>query len=360
MERLPMELKEWWGVLSERPSGAVNFCNADLRRAELENAVLDWADFSYANLSSAKLSGAELRHAELKGTILTSAQLNGANLSWANLDSANLEGANLDHATLSSAVLTGARLVGTSVKEARLSYADLSNAMYIPRSQPPYFYVAGGLETVITFSPGGETGLVQLRDLIQKAGLRDLEREATFAIESGRTRHSIDAWRENPGGAAEGIFRKIAFELTTRYGLHPVRALLAIAAVWMLLIPVYAWPVWRQPPRTTRASAIYRVWPKDRVELRDGKPTLDNPACVERLHARGLATVGWSAYFSLLSAFQIGFREFSVGTWLTRAQPRIFLLEATGWVRTLSGLQSLLSVYLLAMWLLTYFGRPFQ
>jgi hypothetical protein len=52
--------------------------------------------------------------------------------------------------------------------------------------------------------------------------------------------------------------------------------------------------------------------------------------------------------------------EFSVGTWLTRTQPRNFALEATGWVRTLSGLQSLLSVYLLAMWLLTYFGRPFQ
>jgi hypothetical protein len=87
---------------------------------------------------------------------------------------------------------------------------------------------------------------------------------------------------------------------------------------------------------------------------------LDNPANVERLHARGLAAVGWSAYFSLLSTFQIGFRDFSVGSWLTRTQPRQFVLEATGWVRTVSGLQSLLSVYLLAMWVLTYFGRPFQ
>jgi hypothetical protein len=87
---------------------------------------------------------------------------------------------------------------------------------------------------------------------------------------------------------------------------------------------------------------------------------LDNPARVERLHGRGFAALGWSAYFSLLSTFQIGFREFTVGNWLTRAQPRNFALESTGWVRTVSGLQSLLSVYLLAMWLLTYFGRPFQ
>jgi hypothetical protein len=201
---------------------------------------------------------------------------------------------------------------------------------------------------------------VQLRDLLQKAGLRDSERQATFAIESGRTRNSIAGWRHNPGAAVEGVFRKIAFDFTTRYGLHPARALLAIAAVWVLLIPVYAWPIWCQPRRATRASAIYRVLPRDRVELRDDKPTSDNQAFVERLQARGLATLGWSAYFSLLSAFQIGFREFSVGTWLARAQPYPFALEATGWVRTLSGLQSLLSLYLLAMWLLTYFGRPFQ
>lgn len=33
---------------------------------------------------------------------------------------------------------------------------------------------------------------------------------------------------------------------------------------------------------------------------------------------------------------------------------------ATGWARTVSGIQSLLSVYLLAIWALTYFGRPFE
>jgi hypothetical protein len=152
----------------------------------------------------------------------------------------------------------------------------------------------------------------------------------------------------------------VAFEWTTAYGLHPARALLIIGAVWALLIPIYAWSIWDRPGILASQSGINRIWPKDRLEMPEGKPTLDNPARVERLHGASLAIFGWSAYFSLLSAFQIGFREFSVGTWLTRTQPRNFVLEATGWVRTVSGLQSLLSVYLLAMWLLTYFGRPFQ
>jgi hypothetical protein len=67
-----------------------------------------------------------------------------------------------------------------------------------------------------------------------------------------------------------------------------------------------------------------------------------------------------SLYFSLLSAFHLGWREFNVGTWIARMQPREYTLRATGWVRTVSGIQSLLSVYLLALWVLTYFGRPFE
>jgi hypothetical protein len=35
-------------------------------------------------------------------------------------------------------------------------------------------------------------------------------------------------------------------------------------------------------------------------------------------------------------------------------------MKGTGWVRTVSGIQSLISVYLLALAALTYFGRPFE
>ena len=38
----------------------------------------------------------------------------------------------------------------------------------------------------------------------------------------------------------------------------------------------------------------------------------------------------------------------------------ITLKRATGWVRVVSGVQSLISIYLLALWALTQFGRPFE
>ena len=72
----------------------------------------------------------------------------------------------------------------------------------------------------------------------------------------------------------------------------------------------------------------------------------------------GIPLIG--LYFSTISAFSLGWRELNVGTWITRMQPREYTLRATGWVRTVSGIQSLLSVYLLALWVLTYFGRPFE
>ena len=88
---------------------------------------------------------------------------------------------------------------------------------------------------------------------------------------------------------------------------------------------------------------------------------LGSSAKVERLQGKNWwRSFGYAAYFSLLSAFHIGWRDLNVGTWISRMQPREYALRATGWVRFVSGLQSLMSVYLLAIWALTYFGRPFQ
>ena len=65
-------------------------------------------------------------------------------------------------------------------------------------------------------------------------------------------------------------------------------------------------------------------------------------------------------FFSLMSAFNIGYQEFNIGQWLRMLTMREYKLEPVGWTRTAAGFQSLVSVYLLAMWLLTYFGHPFS
>ena len=106
--------------------------------------------------------------------------------------------------------------------------------------------------------------------------------------------------------------------------------------------------------RNPAQDGICRIWSNERVrdDLGSNKPEL--------LSATGLDSIKLAFYFCLLSAFHIGWRDLNVGNWITRVQPREYTLQASGWVRTVSGIQSLLSVYLLAIWGLTYFGRPFE
>jgi hypothetical protein len=360
------------GWAAENAKGRANLCRANLSGAKLNDAnlifaELDEANLRWAELNKANLFGAKLNKANLFGAKLNKANLLAAELNEANLHSAELNEASLVSAKLNRACLRGVELNKADLRVARLNKADLftaqlkdaalagielEEAVYAPSSAPPDSYVAEvqGLKTAV-FPRGHEAGLVQLRELLQKSGLRDLEREATYAIERGRTQYAT---------VVEGAFRRVAFDWPVAYGLYPGRALVLIIAFWVLLIPVYWWPIWRRPSRVSGHSGIFRILPKNRVELHNGEPTLDEQARVERLHDRGFSSLGWSAYFSLLSAFRIGFREFSVGNWIAGVQPSTFTLEPRGWVRSVSGLQSLLSLYLLAMWLLTYFGRPFQ
>ena len=65
-------------------------------------------------------------------------------------------------------------------------------------------------------------------------------------------------------------------------------------------------------------------------------------------------------YFSFLSAFSVGWHEINIGTWIGRLNPDEYTLRATGWLRSLSGFQSLVSIFLLALAFLCYFGDPFE
>jgi uncharacterized protein YjbI with pentapeptide repeats len=378
---------------------------ADLNAATLSSAELFDADLSDANLNRSTLTGAFLLHANLTGAHLaghltdlsnaymTDANLSGAHLSEARLAEADLERANLSGAELRNtflfrAKLNRANLAGADLTHADLSYANLSetnvtdaklagaylwNAIYSPASEPPHPYVAGirGLSTVqLPTLPGHEIGLVQLRKLFQDAGLRELEREATYRIERARTSLSpIGAsatFREIVFDWTARTFRRIAFDWTTAYGLHPSRALFIIIAVWLLCIPVYWWSIVQDPGQSVHesfhGSGIYQVFPANWLyETKGDKPTIMTNPVVRRVQTEDWwEAVKEAAYFSLLSAVNIGFEQVTPGDWIRRLQQHEYEVQAAGWVRTAAGAQALLSVFLLAMWVLTQFGRPFQ
>ena len=296
--------------------------------------------------------GADLAYAHLDRADLRAADLTVADLSGAHLEEVDLDGADLDRSDLS-----GADLKSAQVTKARLAYVTLTDAIYAPASEPPDAYVAGikGL-TTIKAATGEHIGLIQLRKLLQDAGLRDGAREATFSIQRNITKDQLTSRFPSPAWFA-GIIRTVGLGWTTAYGLHPERALRWILLLGMIVTPVYMLAALRP----TGESGIIKVFPAGRLDGTAGDLAGEEKPKKQLVHAKGWRCAFPTAtYFALISAVNIGFEQFTPGDWIRRLQTREYSLEAVGWVRVVAGAQALLSVYLLAMWVLTQFGQPFE
>jgi hypothetical protein len=267
--------------------------------------------------------------------------------------------------------LCEAALVEANLQDAVLFWANLQKAVYEPHpGKLPNFWTLTAplnhLDTVVFYiSPAG---LIALREAFKKAGMRTQERQLTYAIEHTRR---LQAWQSKSlWDKSESLFKLVAFELPSDYGMSPGRSLKILGVSIGLFAVVYMVALFTAHGH----SGIWMVWLPDRVHKAEGEA---NPVRLtstfffsplkmwaasrwRRGLARGLSVLLMGLYFSVLSAFSLGWRELNVGTWIARVQPREYVLRATGWARTVSGIQSLLSVYLLALWVLTYFGRPFE
>lgn len=375
-----------------------NLANADLSRANLSgvnlnSANLMGADMYYADLTEAKLISANLSAANVVGVDLPGALLRSANLSGVNLNGANLQGADLIDANLTGASLintdfTGAYLVKANLTDANLigavlidsksmginlTNANLTNSKFngtnlhlaivrnavydlIPDSQPPIDSIASaiGLSSLNYSRP---RALFKLRSDLKGNGYYEEERQITYAIRRGRL------WKSNDLVSRFGdIFQWCLFDFTTKWGLQPWRSLVLLVAIFIPLFSVlYFFVLFKANPD---ASGIWKLTPKVRFS-----PDSSDYS-VQRIYfkksASGISTdrpfytAFHALYFSVLSACHLGWRDLNFGIWIARLQPNPFVLQASGWVRTVSGIQSLISIWLIAIFFLTQFGRPFE
>jgi hypothetical protein len=348
-------------VVENARSHSANLSGANLQLSRFENAELPNANFTGADLRSARFFYAKLGGANF-GPVLDSdleeqvlqrhweqggADLSGAVLLMANLSNAHFVNANLTRADLAGAELIGADLSGANLSRAILRSTNLSGAIFEPRADglPAATWLSEAFNVEHVHYEKSPTALVTMRGLARDAGLRELERKLTYEIKHTERMKLISS--DEIGSRIEGYFNLLVFELTCDYGLSPGRPLWILLMGILLFSPAYVWAISRG--HASRSG----IW---RFELSaSGAPEAGRP-----LSAAKDNPVLNGVYFSLLSAFHIGWRELNLGNWITRLQPLEFLLKPRGWVRTVSGLQSLISVLLLALWALTYFGRPFD
>jgi len=157
---------------------------ADLSEALLVYVNLSGAHLSIANLSGAFLAGTNLIRAHLDFANLSWAYLREANLSGSNLINANLSGANIEEANLSGADLGGANLSGAVLRKAKLSGAWFEPQPETLPGASNLLYIQGLAS--LRFEGESSYGLMELRKIFKEAGMRDQERQVTYALNHNR------------------------------------------------------------------------------------------------------------------------------------------------------------------------------
>lgn len=359
----PEREKPWTGKLAD---GRV------ITRADLDQILQDhklWLESD----------GKKGKKADLARAYLRKAKLNGAILWWAKLTGASISDADLSGAELSEANLSGAEL----------NWADQSRAFFEPKpgtlSDVTLSANIRGLSS-LNYNNSPQS-LVELRESYKKAGMRDEKRQVTYALNNNRR---VRLWEigyfkdkseydknqdfksklEKLMAKVESIFQLVCFELPCGYGLYPGRPLKIIGLGLLFFIVPYIPALGARKQET----GLWVVLLPDRVldkNIKDKpiKRTFENPFLppsegrgigFRSFLPRFLRVLWMGLHFSLISAFNLGWREINVGNWITRIQKREYTLRATGWMRSVAGIQSLLSFYMLALWVLSYFGRPFD
>ncbi|MDF0665152.1 MAG: pentapeptide repeat-containing protein [Nitrospira sp.] len=341
-------------ILDEVDFGGANFAEAIMDFVKLEGVITacpGWqigdpycSNFQAASLRSAKIAGI-LWGISLHKAILEFADLRGSSLLDVDLSDAYLQAAKLSHSSFIDVNFTAADLRSVDLEGSLLTRVNFSRAKFQPWNVSDSMLISSeGLSTIEFDDP---RNLVKLRNRSKEFGLRNEQKALTAALRKFATdkdtpfERFLQAW--------------IFGGWITDYGAKPIHSIVGL----IILTPIFGVFYYIGLLRNSLSSNIWKIWRTENVNGIANRSLRITEGLGEP-SGQYFLLFCWSCYFSLLSAFHIGWRDLNVGSWISRLQFDDYTLRATGWIRAVSGVQSLISVYLLALWLLTHFGSPFE
>lgn len=334
---------------------------------KFNGANLTEANLSGAHLSGADLTGANLTRADLRRTILTGANLTKANLTEANLTEANLAGANIKWTDLTSANFTR---------------ANLRNATFLPNTMNLAQFSDAKLEGVVGLSSirlnqkHNEQiyGLFELRTSLWNSGFRKEAREIVYLHKYHEIHHEIynreialDSSKEliKVANYLNSLWPIVLFEWTTQWGARPTDALKGVIAITIGMGFIYWIALLRNAQLYIVRPVIKRI--ENNQYLHDGN-YIATHAKLDPEHGETIGKIKYhlitipttAFYFSIVTSTHFGWKEINIGTWITRLQKDHYTFKPMGWLRTVSGIHSLICIYLIAIWALTQFNLLFE
>lgn len=326
--------------------------NADLSFALIKNSDLTNIQAILANFSNTNLTNSIFNNANLTSSNFTKAKAENTSFSLANMQNTDLTQINLTDAILANANLTQANLykailVSTAMNNTNLTHADLKKAIYRPK--------LGFLPNIVSLMTSqnfstlkfndevfGSPEFIELRTAYKKSGIRKMDRFITTLIKRYEMRCNF---KESFFGIIKGTFQYICFYLTCDFGYSPMRPLIILAILTFL----FAIPYYFVGKNTRKNCGIF-------------VKTNKNNTFKMYIHCRRKTSrlLFKSLYFSIISSFNIGTDNFRISNWIKNIQFTKYTIQAKGWVRSVSGIQTLLGIYFILLWLVTYFGNPFE
>jgi Pentapeptide repeats (8 copies) len=388
---------------------------ADLDYADLTGAILDDADLTGAILKDADLSSADLEGTDLSGADLTRAALWYADFEPKALPPVSSIARADGLQTLRWSHSFDELDYHLQLKKAREhSYIDMPELPSLPqrsllwlsryrerlegktngwRDDLGFLWsdIVYGLQTNRTGKEAhrtehdehstvaqGKYPLLDLRNALNKAGYSEAELQVNLAYQ----RHT------------QSTLGMILYDWTCDYGAAPSRPLIFALALALFAIPIY-WLGFRH--RLFGAQLLMVEKPAEKEVVTDLGDPHTRPNWRTALEIKDLSTqtrlqklltrlrlerpVGWLrgfiasvwprlrweagffkavVLFSLISIINLGFGGLDFGRWVRLLFFREYELKARGWLRMVSGLQSLVGLGLLALSLLSFFGHPFE
>lgn len=397
-----------------------SFEGAELVAARFHGACLRYSDFERAALMRAEFGKAKLYGADLSYAKATGASFNGADLTKATLSGTGLVGVDFNHAILTGADLWRADVRNAVyipkthpflphfAFAANLSHLRFGNnptgILELGKKFETAGYVRAAREVIHALIKRAAERYVDYRRL--KVPLIEIEKELqtyidAYKAESDKKKrleiearwkeakcrlaaykqsidyvehfHEIDylefehqqfarlsAWGRFWERARHAAINAL-FGLTTYYGLRPFRPLAGVMTLWLLASIYYAFTIYLSPSTAKLLLAVSRLNdPSKKRLLRLRRRRADRKSkLIPHLLSEGNELVRcWriGLFFGLMSVANIGFRGIDFGRWIRMFQPRPFDIVPMGWTRTVSAAQALLSLTLLLLALITYFG----
>jgi hypothetical protein len=308
-----------------------------------------------------------------RGNALAGIIFRGSDLTDSRFAGADLEGASFDRFDMdgSSTILHNVTFAGGDLTGASFDHADMAGVHFEPDKLPAARDIAQALNLDKMTYDDDPSALASLRQLFRDSGFSLQDRQINYAIHVRQKElyaGQCTLWAKGVRGSYQSctdFLGSTLIDWTCQYGMNLWRPVAIGFWAWGLFTVLF-FLFMHHPGPSGLYLAVAHGLTLEPEEIRSA-PQVRSETAWESLKRgqviRGIREefrlLAIAGFFSLINGFNIGFKEADIGRWIRLLPAREFEFRAVGWSRTFAGMQALLTLYLLAVWILCLFSHPF-